>query len=56
MSISLDDVVFAVESEDGHPITQPVPIAGPSEEVVRSIGVNIDGETYDFRLNVERES
>ncbi len=56
MSISLDDVVFAVESEEGHPITQPLPIAGPSEEVVRSIGVNIDGETYDFRLNVERES
>ena len=56
MSISLDDVVFAVETEDGQPITQPAPLAGPSEEVVRSIGVNIDGESYDFRLSVERES
>ena len=56
MSISLDDVVFAVETEDGLPITQPDPIAGPSEVVVRSIGVNIDGESYDFRLTVERES
>ena len=56
MSISLDDVVFAVETEDAQPITQTAPIAGPSEDVVRSIGVNIEGETYDFRLNVERES
>lgn len=56
MSISLDDVAFAVETEDGQPITQPVTISGPSEEAVRSIGVNIDGESYDFRLSVERES
>ena len=56
MSISLDHVVFAVETEDGQPITRTAPIAGPSEDVVRSIGVNIEGETYDFRLNVERES
>ena len=56
MSISLDGVVFAVETVDGQPITQPVALAGASESVVRSVGVNIDGETYDFRLNVERES
>ena len=56
MSISLDDVVFAVETEDGQPITQPGAISGPSEEVVRNIGVNTDGESYDFRLSVERES
>ncbi|MYD50347.1 MAG: biotin-dependent carboxyltransferase [Dehalococcoidia bacterium] len=56
MSISLDDVAFAVETEDGQPITQPMPISGPSEEVLRSIGVNVDGESYDFRLSVERES
>ena len=56
MSISLDDVAFAVETEDGQPITQPVAISGPSEEVIRSIGVSIDGESYDFRLSVERES
>ena len=56
MSISLDDVAFAVETEDGVPITQPVAISGPSEEVIRSIGVSIDGESYDFRLRVERES
>ena len=56
MSISLDDRVFAVETEDGQPITHTAPIAGPSEAVVRSIGVNIDGESYDFRLSVERES
>lgn len=56
MSISLDDVVFAVETEDGQPITRTAPIAGHSEDVVRSIGVNIEGETYDFRLNVQRET
>ena len=56
MSISLDDVVFAVETEDGQPITQPAPIAGLSEAVVRRIDVNIDGENYDFRLRVEKES
>ncbi len=56
MSISLDDAVFAVETEDGQPITQPGAISGSSEEVVRSIGVSIDGESYDFRLSVERES
>ncbi len=56
MSISLDDVAFAVETEDGQPITQPVAISSPSEEVIRSIGVSIDGESYDFRLSVERES
>ena len=56
MSISLDDVVFAVETEDGQPITHPAPIAGPSEAVVRRIDVNIDGENYDFRLRVEKES
>lgn len=56
MSISLDGVVFAVETEAGQPITQPTPISGPSEEVVRSIGVNIEGESYDFRLSIERES
>ena len=56
MSISLDDVAFAVETEDGQPITQSGAISGPSEEVVRSIGVNVGGESYDFRLSVERES
>ena len=56
MSISLDDVVFAVETEDGQPITQSGAISGPSEEIVRSIGVNVGGESYDFRLSVERES
>ena len=56
ISISLDDVAFAVETEDGQPITQSGAISGPSEEVVRSIGVNVGGESYDFRLSVERES
>ena len=56
MSISLDNVAFAVETEDGRPITQSGAIYGPSEEVFRSIGVNVDGESYDFRLSVERES
>lgn len=56
MSISLDDVAFAVETEDGQPITQSGAISGPSEEVVRSIGVNVGGESYDFRLSVQRES
>ena len=56
MSISLDNVAFAVETEDGRPITQSGAISGPSEEVFRSIGVNVDGESYDFRLSVERES
>lgn len=56
MSISLDDVAFAVETEDGQPITQSGAIFGPSEEVVRSIGVNVGGESYDFRLSVQKES
>ena len=56
MSISLDDVAFAVETEDGQPITQSGAISAPSEEIVRSIGVNAGGESYDFRLSVERES
>ena len=56
MSISLDGDAFAVETEDGQPITQPAPIAGLSEAVVRRIDVNIDGENYDFRLRVEKES
>ena len=56
MSISLDNVAFAVETEDGRPITQSGAISGPSEEVFRSIGVHVDGESYDFRLSVERES
>ena len=56
MSISLDDAVFAVETEDGQAITHSALFAGPSEAVVRNIGVTIDGESYDFRLSVERES
>ena len=56
MSISLDGVAFAVETEDGQPITQSGAIPGPSEEIVRGIGVNVGGESYDFRLSVERES
>lgn len=56
MSISLDDVVFAVETEDGQMVTHPTPITNPSEAVVRRVGVNIDGQSYDFRLNVEKES
>ena len=56
MTISLDDVAFAVETEDGQQIAQPLPVSGPSDKVIRSIGVNIDGESYDFRLSVERES
>ena len=56
MLISLDDVAFAVETEDGRPITQSGAISSPSEEVFRSIGVNVGGESYDFRLSVERES
>ena len=56
MSISLDSDAFAVETEDEQPITQPATISGPTQEVVRSIGVTIDGESYDFRLRVEKES
>ena len=55
MSISLDDDTFDVETEGGQPITASIPLAGPSESVVRRIGVSIDGESYNFRLRVERE-
>ena len=56
MSISLDDDAFGVETEDGQRITLTAPLEGPSEAVVRRIGVTIDGESYDFRLRVEKES
>ena len=56
MSISLDDDVFEVETMDGLPITHPTSLPGPSEEAVRRIAVTIDGESYDFRLSVEKES
>ena len=56
MSISLDDDVFEVETMDGLPITHPTSLPGPTEEAVRRIAVTIDGESYDFRLSVEKES
>ena len=56
MSISLDDDVFEVETMGGLPITHPASLPGSTEEVVRRIAVTIDGESYDFRLSVEKES
>lgn len=56
MSISLDDDVFHIESEDGRPVTASAPLAGPTETTVRRMSVTIDGESHDFRLSVEREA
>ena len=56
MSISLDDDVFHIESEDGRAVTASAPLAGPTETTVRRMSVTIDGESHDFRLSVEREA
>lgn len=56
MSISLDDALFEVETEDGLSITRSSILEGPSQKAIRRIGVSIDGESYDFRLSVENES
>lgn len=55
MSISLDDEIFEVETEDGQPITRPEPPANSQDPIIRRIGVTVDGESYDFRLRVDRE-
>lgn len=56
ISISLDDATFKVETEDGHPVTSDAAMVGPTEKMVRTVGVMIDGESYDFRLSVEKEA
>ncbi len=56
ISISLDDATFRVETEDGHPVTSEAAMVGPIEKMVRTVGVMIDGESYDFRLSVEKEA
>lgn len=56
ISISLDDATFEVETEDGHPVTSEAAMTGPTEKMVRTVGVMIDGESYDFRLSVEKEA
>ena len=56
ISISLDDATFRVETEDGHPVTSEAAMVRPTEEMVRTVGVMIGGESYDFRLSVEKEA
>ncbi len=56
ISISLDDATFRVETQDGQPVTSEAAMVGPIEKMVRTVGVMIDGESYDFRLSVEKEA
>ncbi len=56
MTISLDGNPFEVETEAGDPLTLTTPLATPSESDTHHIGVTINGESYDFRLQVKKEA
>lgn len=56
MSISLDGDVFEVQAEDGQSLTQQNSIGSHTDTVVRRMGVSLNGESYDFSVEVQREA
>jgi biotin-dependent carboxylase-like uncharacterized protein len=56
MSISLDGDMFEIQTEDGQAVTRQDSWGPHTHTVVRRMGVSLNDESYDFRVEVRREA